>query len=149
MNATSGFRTPSSTAPAVSWSRRRSAVRRQLATVETLLQLGKTASPKERKTPPLGGQPPVEEDRQLELRRETIREKHGRLDRPGLVLAAKRDEGNDIRGADPRMHADVLAQIDLRDGPPDPGEQRLDELLPASDQREDGPVVVEVDVNIE
>ena len=60
-----------------------------------------------------------------------------------------RDDRDDVRGADPRVRADVQAQVDPVPRAHDSGEQRVDELLVAADEREDRAVVVLVDVHVE
>ena len=47
------------------------------------------------------------------------------------------------------MRALVPAQVDPLARARDPREQRLDELVPLADEREDGAVVVGVDVHVE
>ncbi len=47
------------------------------------------------------------------------------------------------------MRSLVPAQVDPLSGARDPGEQRLDEIVPLADEREDRPVVVRVDVDVE
>ena len=47
------------------------------------------------------------------------------------------------------MRALVAAQVDPLARARDPGEQRLDELVRLADEREDGAVVVGVDVHVE
>ena len=91
----------------------------------------------------------VEEDGQLELVRDpagdvprcTLRARH--------VLRAERDERDNVGGADSRMRSLVPAQVDalLRTG--HARQQGVDEIVLRPDEREDGPVVVDIRVNIE
>ena len=72
-----------------------------------------------------------------------------RLLRALQVVGLDRDDRNDVRGADPRMRAVVPAQVDPLARARDPRQQRLHELVRLADEREDGAVVVRVDVHVE
>ena len=56
---------------------------------------------------------------------------------------------DDVGGADPRVRPSVLAQVDPLAGDVDPGDERLDELVPVADEGEHRAVVVGVGVDVE
>ena len=65
------------------------------------------------------------------------------------LLGPHRDDGNDVRGADARVHALVPSQVDSLARAGDPVDERLDELRLRSRDREDRSVMVGIDVDVE
>ena len=61
----------------------------------------------------------VEEDRDREFRRDPPREKLRRLDAGRRVVGAQRDEGDHVGGAETRVGALVLVEVDQLGGLPD------------------------------
>jgi putative phosphoesterase len=128
---------------------RRAEVGGKLARVDSALKLLGASAAEEGGLPAVPGQPPVEEHGQLELCADPLGEGESRGPCAWLVLVLDRHEGDDVGRSDPRVGALVAAQVDPLGGATDPGEQRLDELLPAPNEREDGAVVVPVGVHVE
>ena len=91
----------------------------------------------------------VEEDGQLELVRDSARNRLRRTLRPRHVLRAERNERDDVGSPDPRVGSLVPAQVDALLGARDAREQGLGELLLRPDEREDGTVMVDVGVHVE
>ena len=91
----------------------------------------------------------VEEDGQLELVRDSARNRLRRNLCPRHVLRAERNERDDVGSPDPRVGSLVPAQVDALLGARDAREQGLGELLLRPDKREDGTVMVDVGVHVE
>jgi hypothetical protein len=125
------------------------AVGGDFAGLDSALELLRAAPPKERRLAAIGGEPRVEEDGKAELSPDTLCERERRVACKLLVLWAERHEGDNVRGADPRVCALVLAQIDPFGRSRDPGEQGVHEVIPGADDREDRAVMVPVGVDVE
>ncbi len=127
---------------------RRPVGRSDLARVEPPLELLCPATPEEGRPSSLPHLA-VEERGQPELRRQPLREQSGRALRARHVGRSDRDDRDDVRGTDPRMHAVVAAQVDPLLRHRDARDQRVLEVLLVADEREDRPVVVGVGVHVE
>ena len=110
------------------------AVGRELTRLDASRELFWSAAPVEGRLAAILGEAAVEEDREVELVGDTVRQRDGR--RPGARLVARpnRDERNDIRSSDPGVGALVPPEVDQLGGAPDPSEKGFDEfvLVPTS-----------------
>src|SRR4029079_8956102 len=128
---------------------RRPAVGCELAGVDPALKLLRAPAPEERGLAAILRQASVEEDRETEIVARPLSEREGHFARGRLVLGAQRYERDDVRGADPRVRSLVPAKVDPLRSRRDPGSKRLDEVVSRSDEREDGPAVIPVAVDVE
>ncbi len=149
MKAISGRRTPMRTPPALGCSTAGPRSARELAGVDPPLQLLRSAPPEERGLAAVLRQARVEEDRQAELAPDPLAKGERGLSGRGLVDGPKRYERDNVCSPDPRMGTLVSAQVDSLRGARDSGEQRLDQLFAGPHEREHGPVVVPVGVDVE
>src|SRR5205814_7984914 len=114
-------------------------VGRELAVVDAPLQLLRAAAPEER-WPAARSELGIEEDRQAELAADPTRDLVRGCAGAFHVLRADRHDGDDVRGADARMHSLVAPQIDAVARARDAREQRVDDLRVTADDGEHGPV---------
>lgn len=126
----------------------RAIVRLELARRDPSSELRRPPAPEERR-PPTGRELSVEEDREPELVADTTRERRRRLPRFRQPVGPERDERDDVGGADPRVCAFVAPQIDPLAGALDAFEERRDELVRLTHEREHGPVVIRIHVHVE
>jgi len=112
---------------------------------EVLHRLGLVAAPQPQTLAQLG----VEEDRQAELVADAARDLARARASMLRILRSDRHDGNDVRGADARVHAFVRPQVDKVSRARNAGEQRIGDRVLVADEGEDGPVVVGVDVHVE
>jgi hypothetical protein len=82
----------------------RTEIRPELPRVDASLQLGRPPAPKERR-PSAGCRFPVQEDRQLQLRADSIGEPQGTVSRALGVARGERDFRYDVGSADPLMRS--------------------------------------------
>ena len=120
----------------------------ELAGVEPPLQLCRAAAPEERRSA-AGRELAVEKDREAELDADPARQLARRLLGVIQVAGPDRDDRDHVRRADPRMRAVVAPQVDPLARARNPRQERLDEHIRLPDEREDGAVVVGVDVHVE
>ena len=149
LNAISGRRAPTSTAPADGVEPLRAEVRLQLARVDPALELVRAAAPEERR-PASRCELAVEEDGQPELvadrgGRAVVAVSCARGMSSGTIGTSGTTSAAPIRG----MRSLVAAQVDPVARARDSGEERVDELVIFADEGEDRPVVVGVGVDVE
>ena len=127
---------------------RRPVGRHELAGVDPPLELGRAATPVERRAA-IVGERPVQEDRHAELVTEPPRD--GARDRFGGrgILSSKRHDRDDVGRPDPWMNAVVPLQVDRRPRRRHTCDEPVLETSIVADQREHRPVVIRVDVGIE
>ena len=125
---------------------RRPEVRRELTGVKAALQCLGPAPPVERR-PAFGRR--IEEDRNVELRGGKTGEPLRNCAGAREVVGTERDDRHDVGDADARVGSFVSSQVDALDGDANTGEQRLDERIVVTDEREHGPVVILVSVHVE
>lgn len=127
---------------------RRTEVGGKLPTIQPALQLAGTAAPEERRPPPRR-----EIRVQKHGQRELVADAPGELERSGArpraIFGPQWDEGNNVRGADPRVRSFVASEVDPLTCTRDPREQRVDQLALVSDERENRTVVVDIRVDVE
>ena len=148
LNAISGGRAPTITPPAAG--SRRSGPKSGASSPASIRRCSSSgpAAPVERGAASRG-ELPVEKDREAQLLADAARERERRRAGALGVLGAQRHDRDDVRDADPRMRAVVAAQVDPPARAGDRGQQRLDELLLVTDEREHRAVVIRVGVNVE
>ena len=148
MKATSGFLTPSSTAPVPRIEPPRSEVRRELTGVVPPRELVEAPAPEECGPAP-SGHLPVEKDRDPELLPHARPDPARHLCRAVEIGGDQRDDRHDIRRPDARMDAVVAPEVDPSSGLVDSGDQPALERLVLADQRDHGAVMAAVDVRVE
>jgi demethylmenaquinone methyltransferase/2-methoxy-6-polyprenyl-1,4-benzoquinol methylase len=116
--------------------------------VDPALQLVGTAAPEEGGTAS-GCRIAVEEDRQLELLADPLREPTSRRTRSTGVHGLQRNDRNDVGSADPWMRTRMATQVDSLAGARDPREEGIDELLIVGYLREDGASVIGIGMDVE
>ena len=120
----------------------------KLAGRDPALQLLRSAAPEECRAA-ASSELAVEEDGQLELGADPLRDTQSDRLRLLHLRRNQRHDGHDVGGADPRVNALVAAEVDVVARAGDPGDKSLDECIVSTDEREDGAVVVGVDVHVE
>jgi ubiquinone/menaquinone biosynthesis C-methylase UbiE len=126
----------------------RSPVRLDLARVDPPLELGRPATPEQRR-PYTGRKLSVEEDGQLELGADPVCERERRFLRRVDLLGPHGDHRHDVGRANARVHAVVAAKIDPLSGALDRRKERIDDPRLVAGDREDGPVVVGIHMDVE
>ena len=108
----------------------RACVRDELPRVDAPPERVEPPAPEERRTPP-AAHLAVEEDGQPELVSDPGGERaRGRDFARSIAVGRERDERDDVGCADPRVHAEVLAEVDALDGRRDAGEERVEQRRP-------------------
>ena len=149
MNAISGRRAPTSTPPAPDREPRRPEVRRELARVEPALQLLRAAAAEERR-PAARRELAVEEDGQPELVADPRARAAARAACARSMSSGRSGTSGTTSAAPIRGCAPSCARRSMRSrAHGDAGDERIDELVLVSDEREDGAVVVGVGVDVE
>ena len=126
----------------------RPVIRFDLARVDASLQLVGSPLSKERRAT-ARRQVAVEEHRQLELVADTLRDALGDRACPIRVLAANRNDRNDVGRADSWMCTIVRAEIDAFTRARDRANKSIGKRLVVCHQGEDGAVVVGIGVHVE
>ncbi len=149
LNAISGRRAPTRTAPADSCEALGAEVRLQLARVDPALKLLRAAAPEER-GPATRCELPVQEDRQTEIADRfagpvPLRSSRAR----GMSSREIGTTGNDIGGPDAWMCSFVLAQVDPVSRAGDSGNEGVHEIGLLADEGEHRAVVIDVRVDVE
>jgi SAM-dependent methyltransferase len=126
----------------------RATIGSELTCVDSPLELGRSALPKERRAH-AGRQLPIEEDGQLELCADPVSKRERDAIRRVELLGPDGNDGHDVGCTHARMHALVLTEVHAVACARDRRHERVDEgALPARD-RKDGAVVVGIGVDIE
>jgi hypothetical protein len=92
---------------------------------------------------------PVEEDRQVELAREAVRDRQGDVVRVVALSVVEIGDRHHVERADTRMHTFVHAHVDMLDHLARAGDQRVGYVLRITHEREDAAVVVGVGMHVE
>jgi ubiquinone/menaquinone biosynthesis C-methylase UbiE len=122
--------------------------RLELSRVEPPLELVRPTAPEEGRST-TAADLPVEEDRKPELVSHPRADRVGDVDRAVEVRRFEWDERHDVRCADARMDAFVRPQVDPSARLVDPEDESVLDRPLVSHEREDRPVVVDVDVRVQ